>query len=54
VAAEFDKLVNLAAKVDNIQITDDEPLMLTQAQYDASASTLAKFTGGNLDIQIIA
>jgi hypothetical protein len=53
VAAEFDQLVTLGSKVDDIQITDDAPMMITQAQFDAGETTLAKINGGNYDPQII-
>jgi hypothetical protein len=53
VAAEFDQLVTLGTKVDDIQITDDAPMMITQAQFDAGEATLAKINGGNYDPQII-
>jgi hypothetical protein len=53
VAAEFDQLVTLGTKVDDIQITDDAPMMITQAQFDAGETTLAKINGGNYDPQII-
>lgn len=46
VAAAFDDLVNLGAKLDDIELTDpSEPLVLTQSQVDAGAAVLAKFNG---------
>jgi hypothetical protein len=53
VAAEFDQLVTLGSKVDDIEITDDAPMMITQAQFDAGEATLLKINGGHYDPQII-
>lgn len=54
VAAEFDQLVTLGTQVDDIEITDDAPMMITQAQFDAGEATLAKINGGNYNPQILA
>ncbi len=53
VAAEFDHLVALADKLDDIDITDDGPLMLTQDQVDNAQTTLDKITGGHFNVQIV-
>ena len=53
VAAEFDRLVGLGNKVDEIQITDDGPLMLTQDQVDNNPTTLDKINGGQFNVQIV-
>lgn len=53
VAAEFDNLVILADKLDDIQITDDGPLMLTQDQVDNSQTTLDKINGGHFNVQVL-
>jgi hypothetical protein len=53
VAAEFDRLVGLGNKVDDIQITDDGPLMLTQDQVDNNPTTLDKINGGQFNVQIV-
>ena len=52
VAAEFDRLVALAVKLDDIEITDDGPLMLTQDQVDSAQTTLDKIMGTHT-IQIV-
>jgi hypothetical protein len=53
VAAEFDNLVTLADKLDDIQITDDGPLMLTQDQVDNAQTTLDKINGGHFNVQVL-
>jgi len=52
VAAEFDRLVALAGKLDDIEITDDGPLMLTQDQVNSAQTTLDKIMGTHT-IQIV-
>jgi len=46
VSAKFDALVQLGDKLDEIEITDNQGLMLTQNQIDAGISTLEKIKGG--------
>jgi hypothetical protein len=53
VAAEFDSLSALGSQVDDIEITGDGPLMLTQDQVDNGQDTLDKIMGGQYDIQIV-
>jgi len=53
VAAEFDNLGILGSQVDDIEITGDGPLMLTQDQVDNGQDTLDKIMGGQYDIQIV-
>jgi spore coat polysaccharide biosynthesis protein SpsF (cytidylyltransferase family) len=53
VAAEFDSLSALGSQVDDIEITGDCPLMLTQDQVDNGQDTLDKIMGGQYDIQIV-
>jgi hypothetical protein len=53
VAAEFDNLVTLADKLDDIQITDDGPLMLTEDQVANAQTTLDKINGGPFNVQVL-
>ncbi len=53
VAAEFDNLVTLGDQIDAIDITDDGPLMLTQAQVDNNQATLDKINGGHFNVLIL-
>lgn len=45
VAAQFDALLALGSQLDAVELTDDEPLVLTQAQVDGGADLLNKFVG---------
>jgi hypothetical protein len=49
----FSSLVNLATQLDTIEVSDTNPVELTQAQIDANSSTLAKFMGSH-QIQVIS
>jgi hypothetical protein len=49
----FSSLVNLDTQLDTIEVSDANPVELTQAQIDANSSTLAKFMGSH-QIQVIS
>ena len=54
VASNFDSLVALSDKLDSIEISDSNPLELTQDQFDAdtNGTTIAKING-NFDLVIL-
>jgi len=52
VSAQFDDLIALEPKLDDIELTDDVALQLTQDQIDRGAAILAKINGG-YDLEVI-
>ena len=53
VAAEFDNLSALGSQLDDIEITDDGPLMLTQDQVANGQDTLDKIMGSHNVVEIV-
>ena len=51
ISALFDALGQLGDALDSLEVTDDNPLLLTQAQFDAGTSLLDKMAGP-VDVQI--